>query len=103
MLHEWSVKFLDASAFIYLASMFSLFIGVIRDAKKSRWIQLGKFFAAAALFAHTSGLLARWYLGGIERPPWTNLYESLVFFAWGAAVCLNLALFKWKVPLVGVF
>ncbi len=103
MLHEWSIKCLNASAFIYLASMFALFIGVIRNAKTSKWVFFGKLFAVAAFAAHTFGLLARWYIGGIERPPWTNLYESLIFFAWGGAVFLILALFRWRVLLVGVF
>ena len=100
--HEWSVGFLNYSAFIYLASMFCLFIGVLRDPQKSKWVFIGKYLAFAALLSHTSGLLTRWYEGGLERPPWTNLYESLVFFAWGASVLLNLALFKWKVTLAGV-
>ncbi|MEZ4815148.1 MAG: cytochrome c biogenesis protein CcsA [Bdellovibrionota bacterium] len=103
MLHEWSVNSLNASAFIYLASMFVLFIGAIRNIQTSKWVCVGKALAALAFSAHTFGLLSRWYIGGIERPPWTNLYESLIFFAWGAAVFLMLALFKWRVTLVGVF
>lgn len=103
MLHEWSVQSLNSSAFIYLASMFALFIGAIRNAKTSKWVAAGKLLAAVAFTAHTFGLLSRWYIGGIERPPWTNLYESLVFFAWGAAIFLILALFRWRVVLVGVF
>lgn len=103
MLNEWSIKCLNASAFIYLASMFALFLGAIRNVNKSRGVWLGKMLALVAFIAHTFGLLSRWYIGGIERPPWTNLYESLIFFAWGASVFLILALFKWRVVLVGVF
>lgn len=103
MLHEWSVNCMNASAFIYLASMFALFIGAIRNVHTSRWVSVGKALAVAAFLAHSFGLFSRWYIGGIERPPWTNLYESLIFFAWGAAVFLMLALFKWRVVLVAVF
>ena len=58
--HEWSVGFLNYSAFIYLASMFCLFIGVLRDPQKSKWVFIGKYLAFAALLSHTSGLLTRW-------------------------------------------
>jgi ABC-type transport system involved in cytochrome c biogenesis permease subunit len=34
----------------------------------------------------TSGLALRWIEAGIDHPPFTNLYESLLFFAWGIVV-----------------
>ena len=101
-LYTFSTQSLNSSAFLYLISMFLLFIGFLRDPVKSKWVLFGKYVAVIAFVAHTSGLLSRWAIGGIERPPWTNLYESLVFFAWGAGVALIMALFKWKVTLVGV-
>ena len=82
--------------------MFFMFIGVLRSSPRSRWATIGKYIALAAFTAHTAGLLSRWYLGGIARPPWTNLYESLIFFAWGAGCFLMLALFKWRVMLMGL-
>lgn len=93
---------LNSAAFIYLLAMFCLFLGAIRDAQKSRWLAVGRIVATIAFASHTAGLLLRWYEGGIIRPPWTNLYESLIFFAWGGGVFLMLALHKWRVTLAGV-
>ena len=52
---------------------------------------------------HTLGLTLRWIAGGIEHPPFTNLYESLVFFAWGIVVFYLYMEFRYKVRIAGAF
>jgi len=42
-------------------------------------------------------------IGGLGRPPWTNLYESLVFFSWGVVAMQVYAQRKWKLPILGAF
>jgi ABC-type transport system involved in cytochrome c biogenesis permease subunit len=96
---------LNISAFIYLASCVFFFVAVARAGAKtqSKASVIAEFLAVGGVVFHTVGLAGRWYVGGIDRPPWTNLYESLVGFAWMLAVFQVLAFRKNKVPLVGAF
>jgi cytochrome c-type biogenesis protein CcsB len=96
---------LNISAFIYLASCVFFFVAVARAGAKtqSKASVIAEFLAVVGVVFHTVGLAGRWYVGGIDRPPWTNLYESLVGFAWMLAVFQVLAFRKNKVPLVGAF
>ncbi len=101
---EFSVKLLNASAFVYLAAIIFFIVGIAASAAKnqSRWLQGGKFFAYVAFVLHTAGILIRWYLGGVGRPPWTNLYESLVFFSWGVSLLQVIGLWRLRMPLLGL-
>jgi cytochrome c-type biogenesis protein CcsB len=71
--------------------------------------QLGKFatfFTIIALFIQTLGIGLRWhesYQLGIGHAPLTNMYESVVFFAW-AIVAMYLAVeLKFKIRVIGAF
>jgi cytochrome c-type biogenesis protein CcsB len=101
-LFELSVKFLNYSAFIYLLSALMFFFAVAKAQKSGFALFVAKNSASVAFILHSLGLIMRWYLGGIDRPPWTNLYESLIFFAWGAAMFQILAQYRWKFAHVGV-
>jgi cytochrome c-type biogenesis protein CcsB len=103
---EWfAVNPLNYSAFLYLFSCLAYFIAVARSGAKSQsvWTRIGGWSFGLAFVLHTLGLLGRWYVGGLDRPPWTNLYESLIGFAWGLSVFHLLAIRRWKIPLVGAF
>ncbi len=99
---------LDISAYFYLGACLMFFVAVSRSGLKkqsgensSRSLSISVFLSYAGFVLHTAGLLGRWYEGGFGRPPWTNLYESLVSFAWMLSLFQLIALKKYKVPLVG--
>jgi cytochrome c-type biogenesis protein CcsB len=60
----------------------------------------------AGVLVETAALLLRWYESyqmGIGRAPLTNLYESLVFFAWTIAIVYLLMERKFKIKTAGAF
>jgi len=50
----------------------------------SRFIQLFKWLIIFGFFAHTFGLVLRWYISG--HAPWSNGYESMIYIAWATIV-----------------
>jgi ABC-type transport system involved in cytochrome c biogenesis permease subunit len=58
---------------------------------------------AAAVALHTAGLAFRWIQGGIDHPPFTNLYESLLFFSWGIAAFYLVMEWRYKFRAGGAF
>lgn len=66
----------------------------------------GLALAAAGILAQTAGLGLRWqesYQLGIGHAPLTNMYESLLFFAWCTAIFYVLLELKFKLPVIGAF
>jgi cytochrome c-type biogenesis protein CcsB len=54
----------------------------------------------------TAGILLRWvesYQLGIGRAPLTNMYESVVFFAWTIILLYLLIEWKFKIKVIGAF
>ncbi len=89
---EWSSGLLSAAAFIYLGAFALYLVHLARGA--DLFSRLGSLATQAGLALHTAGLLVRWTLSGLSQPPWTNLYESLVYFAWGIAAVY--VFFEWR-------
>lgn len=48
--------------------------------------KIGFVTSAAAALLLTVALILRWIAAGWAHPPFTNLYESMVFFAWGIVI-----------------
>lgn len=68
--------------------------------------QIGLALAAVGIFIQTAGLGLRWhesYQLGIGHAPLTNMYESLLFFAWCTAIFYVLLELKFKLPVIGAF
>jgi ABC-type transport system involved in cytochrome c biogenesis permease subunit len=103
-LFEWTLYALNTSAFLYLGACFAYIIGISRSNEKRilTWASRATWLVYLGFVLHTFGLAGRWVIGGIGRPPWTNLYESLVFFAWGIVLAQVYASRKWKLPIIGV-
>ena len=101
---NWTIKALNTSAFVYLAACFAYVISVSRsDAGRIRvWASRAAWLVYLAFGLHTFGLAGRWVVGGLDRPPWTNLYESLIFFAWGVSLVQVWVSRKWRLPLIGL-
>lgn len=100
---EYAITAMNTAAFVYLAAAFG-FVFAVASQKKER----SEFFSRGSrrlvylgFAAHTAAMLTRWYIGGISRPPWTNLYESLVFFAWGVSAFQVYAQRKYKLDITG--
>ena len=95
---------LSAATFIYaLASVF--YIGSF-SFKKQTFARLGFWVIVIGLVANTCGILLRWlesYQMGYGHAPFSNMYESLVFFSWTAAALYVFVEFKYKESIIGVF
>jgi len=99
-----SSQLLGLTTFAYLFSAI-IYVGLfVFRAKKSG--TFATLLAAAALLLNTAGIGLRWYEShqmGIGYAPLSNMYESLVFFAWAiAAVYLGME-YKYKNRTLGAF
>ncbi len=68
--------------------------------RAATWVTL------AAVIGNTAGILLRWaesHQMGIGRVPLTNLYESLVFFAWCIGVLYLYIEYRYRIRVVGAF
>ena len=78
-----SSQFLGITTFTYL---FASFLYIAALLFRSRMVGVvATWFTAAALLVQTVGLGLRWiesYQMGIGHAPLTNMYESVIFFAW---------------------
>ena len=99
-----SSQLLSVSTFVFgLAAFFYLAAMIFRKpglALPARWS------VVVAVLITTAGILLRWvesYRMGIGHAPLSNLYESLVFFAWTAGILYLFVEFRYKSALVGAF
>lgn len=99
-----SSQLLSISTFVFgLAAFFYLAALIFR---KPRLTLPACWSVVAAVVATTVGIVLRWiesYQMGIGHAPLSNLYESLVFFAWTAGVLYLFVEFKYKNALIGAF
>ena len=99
-----SSQLLGITTFTYLLASF-LYIGALLF-RSNRVGVFATWFTAAALVIQTIGIGLRWvesYQMGIGHAPLTNMYESVVFFAW-TIVILYLAIeWKFKTRTIGAF
>ena len=81
--------------FIYFAAFAFYLVRMVSG--REIWGRMGTAAASVGLLAQTVALILRWvasYEMGIGHAPLTNLYESLIFFAW-AIVALYLTI-EWR-------
>ncbi len=74
--------------------------------KKEIIYKIGMAVLIIGFVLNTSGILLRWiesYQMGIGRAPFSNMYESLIFFAWTIAVLYIFVEFKYNERIIGVF
>lgn len=99
-----SSTLLGITTFTYLFSTVLYVAVVVFKAPK-----LGKFatiFTAVAWLIQTAGIGLRWvesYQMGIGHAPLTNMYESVVFFAWTIIIIYLLIELKFKTKVIGAF
>jgi len=99
-----SSKLLGITTFIYMFSSVIYLVLFIFRIKK-----LGLLATAVAiigLLTHTAGIGMRWlesYQMGIGHAPLSNMYESLVFFAWSIVLLYLVVEFIYKNKVIGAF
>lgn len=99
-----SSQLLGITTFTYLLSTF-LYVGIL----VFNTAKLGKIattFTFIALLIQTAGIGLRWlesYQMGIGHAPLTNMYESVVFFAWTIIVIYLGLEWKFKTRILGAF
>ncbi len=99
-----SSQLLGITTFTYLFSTV-LYIAILVF-KTPRLGGIATVFTALAWFIQTAGLGLRWiesYQQGIGHAPLTNMYESVVFFAWTIILLYLLIEWKFKTKIIGAF
>ncbi|RWX50355.1 hypothetical protein VU00_10911, partial [Candidatus Electrothrix marina] len=89
---------------IYLLSA-AFYIGLLVFRNKKIGL-VGLILASIGVLIHTGALGLRWhesYQVGIGHAPLTNMYESLVFFAWCTTLFYILLELKFKANVLGAF
>ncbi|MGB5686710.1 MAG: cytochrome c biogenesis protein CcsA, partial [Candidatus Electrothrix sp.] len=89
---------------IYLLSA-AFYIGLLVFRNKKIGLT-GLILASIGVLIHTGALGLRWqesYKIGLDHAPLTNMYESLVFFAWCITLFYILLELKFKVAVLGAF
>ncbi len=99
-----SSQLLGITTLTYLASTVLYAAIFIFKAKKLTRFATG--FTLIALLIQTVGIGLRWYESyemGIGHAPLTNMYESVVFFAWTIILLYLVIEWKFKAPIIGAF
>ena len=95
---------LSITTFVYaLAAFLYIFSWVF---KKPAASTAAMWVTVLGIVGNTAGILMRWvasYDLGFGHAPFSNLYESLIFFAWTIAIIFVIIDRKYKMPIVGTF
>lgn len=95
---------LSSATFVY--ALASVFYVAAFAFKKQVFAKVGFWTIAAGFALNTAGILLRWvesYEMGYGHAPFSNMYESLVFFSWTVAVLYLFVELKYKINSMGVF
>ncbi len=108
---------------LYFISFFLYIVGVSKEDKK---FLLGYRFALISFILHTMGLIIRYYEAGVvelnayekttgsfitgfeklkimlSHPPFTNLYESMIFIVWGITLIYLILNRKYSLNIIGL-
>jgi cytochrome c-type biogenesis protein CcsB len=99
-----SSLFLSATTFLYgLAAFFYIFEWIFKQLFAGR---LATWVAIIGLSGNTAGILLRWlesYQLGYGHAPLSNLYESLIFFAWAITLIYLVIEQRYVYRVIGVF
>jgi cytochrome c-type biogenesis protein CcsB len=99
-----SSQLLGITTFTYMFSAVLYIAILVFNAPKLGGV--ATIFTALAWFVQTAGLVLRWiesYQLGIGHAPLTNMYESVVFFAWTIILLYLLIEWKFKIKIIGAF
>lgn len=68
-----------------------------------RWMEAGEVEVQAmerALGESLSSL--SWFIVYTQHPPWSNLYEIMVYMSWGLVLVFLVSESRWRVPFIGI-
>ena len=100
-----SSQLIGITTFTYLFSSFLYLAIFVFKAEKKLGV-IATLATLAALIIQTVGIALRWqesYVMGIGHAPLTNMYESVVFFAWTIIFIYLLIVWKFKNRVIGAF
>jgi ABC-type transport system involved in cytochrome c biogenesis permease subunit len=90
-----SVWLFNVATFSYLAAAIVMTFHLVKPGQKI-WLRAFYLLSVVVVLSHTLALAFRWMEAGFDRPPWTNLYESLVFFTWGLGLLGSIVVWKYR-------
>ena len=96
-----SLALFHLTVIFYLVSTI-FYLVYLASRKESIWATAFTFAATGCLL-ETGALILRWVAAGWDHPPFTNMYESLVFFAWGIVITYLVIEWIYRVRVVGAF
>src|SRR5205823_5744458 len=120
-----SMTFYNVTVASYFVALFT-YLGTLVT-KRPNWRSLAILVAAVGFLSQAMGLALRWYESGLvevaaferaegvtlagmkwfaifaQHPPWSNLYEIMVFMSYGLVLVLLVAEVKFNIQLVGLF
>ena len=85
--------------FVLATVAYLVYLAVRRDV----FWRIGIVCGVIAAVSMTLALALRWIAAGWAHPPFTNLYESLVFFTWGIIVFYLFVEWRFKIKIAGAF
>jgi cytochrome c-type biogenesis protein CcsB len=95
---------LSSATFIYAAA--SVFYIGSFSFKKEIFSKIGFAILTIGFLSNTAGIILRWiesYQMGYGHAPFSNMYESLVFFAWTVSALYIFVELKYKERIIGAF
>ncbi len=76
----WPLYFLVG----FVLLIFSL-IAIVKPSFEQEWLsKLSLYLLILFFFAHTAGLIVRWYISG--HAPWSDGYESMIYIGWATVL-----------------
>jgi ABC-type transport system involved in cytochrome c biogenesis permease subunit len=118
----YSATFYNCSTAGYVFSLALFAVHLINA--RSRWLRLGVLIIAVSFIIQTAGMLMRWIEAGrlevlaaeqavgqklfgwswfvvfTQHPPWSNLYEIMVYMSWGVIIVTLMAELSWQLAWV---
>ena len=95
---------LSYTTFIYFAAFMAYLLGMVMN--RSFFSRLGTYLSLLGFAAQTLAIILRWvesYEMGIGHAPFSNLYESLIFFAWTLMLLYLILEWRTKNRTIGAF
>jgi cytochrome c-type biogenesis protein CcsB len=100
----WNVRLFDFTTLLLGVASVNYVVGLY--GKRETIARIGTWICIAAAVVSTAAIGVRWaesYKMGIGRIPVTNLYESLVFFAWSVNLFYLMVEWKYRNRTLGAF
>ncbi len=100
----WNVRLFDFTTLLFGVASVNYVVALY--GKRETIARIGTWICIAAAVVSTAAIGIRWaesYKMGIGRIPVTNLYESLVFFAWSVNLFYLLVEWKYRNRTLGAF